>query len=83
MHLPPANSYDGLEAMFGHAHGISHVKGSESTDKGAVVSVDLAYAFGVVRKSGYRGFLSMEYDDVGDPYRGTEQLIQQTVKYLS
>jgi sugar phosphate isomerase/epimerase len=83
MHLPPANAYDGLEAMFSHAHGISHVKGSESTDKGAVVSVDLAYAFGILRKSGYRGFLSMEYDDVGDPYLGTEQLIQQTVKYLS
>jgi hydroxypyruvate isomerase len=59
------------------------VKGSESTEKGAVVSVDLAYAFGILKKSGYRGYLSMEYDDVGDPYRGTEQLIEKTLQYLA
>ena len=83
MHLPPENAYAGLDAMFSHAYGISHVKGSESTDKGAVVPVDLAYAFGILKKSGYRGYLSMEYDDVGDPYRGTEQLIEKTLQYLS
>ena len=83
MHLPPENAYAGLEGMFSHAYGISHVKGSESTDKGAVVPVDLAYAFSVLKKAGYRGYLSMEYDDVGDPYRGTEQLIEKTLQYLS
>jgi hypothetical protein len=83
MHLPPENAYAGLEEMFSRAYGISHIKGSESTDKGAVVAVDMAYTFGILTKSGYRGFLSMEYDDAGDPYRGTEQLIQQTLQYLS
>jgi sugar phosphate isomerase/epimerase len=83
MHLPPENAYAGLEAMFSHAYGICHVKGSESTDNGAVVSVDMAYAFGILKKSGYRGYLSMEYDDVGDPYRGTAQLIEQSLRFLS
>ncbi len=83
MHLPPDNAYAGLEAMFHHAYGISHIKGSESTEAGAVVQVDLAYAFGILKKSGYRGYLSMEYDDVGDPYRGTEQLIQQTLQFMA
>ena len=83
MHLPPENAYAGLAAMFSHAYGICHVKGSESTDNGAVVSVDLAYAFGILKKSGYRGYLSMEYDDVGDPYRGTAQLIEQSLRFLS
>jgi sugar phosphate isomerase/epimerase len=83
MHLPPENAYAGLEAMFNHAYGICHVKGSESTEKGAVVPVDLTYAFAIVKKSGYRGYLSMEYDDVGDPYRGTEQLIEKTLQYLA
>src|SRR5882757_6302331 len=32
MHLPPDKAYAGLEAMFSRAYGISHVKGSESTD---------------------------------------------------
>ena len=83
MHLPPENAYAGLEAMFRHAYGICHVKESESTDQGAVVSVDMAYAFGILKKSGYRGYLSMEYDDVGDPYRGTAQLIEQSLRLLT
>jgi sugar phosphate isomerase/epimerase len=83
MHLPPENAYAGLEAMFNHAYGISHVKASESTGKGAVVQVDLAHAFSLLKKSGYRGYLSMEYDDTGDPYRGTEQLIEKTLQFLA
>jgi sugar phosphate isomerase/epimerase len=82
MHLPPENAYAGLEAMFSRAYGISHVKGSESTEAGAVVSVDMAYAFRLLKKSGYRGYLSMEYDDVGDPYKGTDELIQKTLELL-
>lgn len=82
MHLPPAEAYAGLEAMFGRAYGISHVKGSESTEKGAVVRVDMEYAFALLKKSGYSGYLSMEYDDGGDPYRGTEELIAQTERLL-
>lgn len=83
MHLPPESAYSGLEAMFSHAYGISHVKGSESTEKGAVVPVDMAYSFGILKKSGYRGYLSMEYDDSGDPYRGTDELIEKTIRLLS
>jgi len=83
MHLAPERAYAGLEAMFKRAYGICHVKGSESTEKGAVVPVDLTYAFGILKKSGYRGFLSMEYDDVGDPYRGTEDLIEKTQRFLT
>jgi len=82
MHLPPDSAYEGLEAMFNRSYGISHVKASESTEKGAVVRVDMAYAFSIVRKSGYRGYLSMEYDDTGDPYQGTEQLIATTLEQL-
>ena len=83
MHLPPEQAYAGLEAMFARSYGISHVKGSESTDAGAVMSVDLAYAFAILKKSAYRGYLSMEYDDVGDPYHGTDELIAKTVSLLS
>jgi len=83
MHLPPENAYTGLEEMFQRAYGISHIKASESTDKGAVVSVDMAYSFGILKKSGYRGYLSMEYDDVGDPYAGTKQLIENTLRLLA
>lgn len=83
MHLPPDKAYDGLEAMFARAYGISHVKASESTEKGAVVQADMAYSFSLLKKSGYHGYLSMEYDDVGDPYRGTQNLIATTLQFLA
>ena len=83
MHLPPDRAYEGLEAMFSRGFGISHVKASESTEKGAEVCVDLAYAFGLLKKSAYRGYLSMEYDDMGDPYLGTDELIAKTLQLLA
>lgn len=83
MHLPPENAYAGLESMFNHAFGICHVKGSESTEKGAVVAVDMAYAFGILKKSSYHGYLSMEYDEASDPYKGTAELIERTLHFLA
>jgi len=47
------------------------------------VQVDMAYAFALLKKSGYRGYLSMEYDNSGDPYKGTEELIATSLRYLS
>jgi sugar phosphate isomerase/epimerase len=83
MHKAPEDAYAGVEAMFSQAYGICHVKQSESTEKGANVQVDLAYVFAILKKSGYRGYLSMEYDNTGDPYRETDELIAQTLKFLS
>jgi sugar phosphate isomerase/epimerase len=83
MHKAPADAYAGVEAMFQHAYGICHVKQSEATEKGANVQVDLPYVFAILKKSGYRGYLSMEYDNASDPYRGTAELIEKTLQMLS
>jgi sugar phosphate isomerase/epimerase len=83
MHKAPADAYAGVEAMFKHAYGICHVKQSEATEKGANVQVDLAYVFAILKKTGFRGYLSMEYDNTGDPYRATEELITNTLTFLS
>jgi sugar phosphate isomerase/epimerase len=83
MHKAPEDAYAGLEAMFQHSYGICHVKQSEATEKGANVDVDLAYAFSILKKSGFRGYLSMEYDNSGDPYKGTEELIAASLRYLA
>jgi hydroxypyruvate isomerase len=69
--------------MFNHAYAICHVKQSEATDKGANVHVDLAYAFAILKRTGFRGYLSMEYDNSGDPYKGTEELIAKSLQFLS
>ena len=83
MHKPPEDAYAGLEAMFNHAYGICHVKQSEATEKGANVQVDLAYVFAMLKRTGFRGYLSMEYDNSGDPYKETEELIAKSLQFLS
>ena len=79
-----AYAYKGIEAMFGHAYNISHVKETEVGDgKDKVAHVDLARTFGIAKRHGYKGYFSMEWDSPGDPYAGTAGLIEKTVKNLS
>jgi len=83
MHKAPEDAYAGVEAMFNHAYGICHVKQSEATGNGANVQVDLAYVFAILKRTGFRGYCSMEFDNTGDPYQGTEELIAKTLTLLS
>ena len=72
-----------LEAMFAHAYGICHVKDGEVDDQGKASHVDLAKAFGALKKHKYKGYCSIEYDAPGDPYKPTATLVEATVAYLS
>jgi sugar phosphate isomerase/epimerase len=77
-------AYRGIEAMFGQAYNISHVKETEvGNQKDQVAHVDLAKTFGIAKKCGYRGYFSMEWDSPGDPYTGTAGLIEKTLGNLS
>jgi sugar phosphate isomerase/epimerase len=79
-----AYAYKGIEAMFGHAYNISHVKETEVGDgKDKIAHVDLAKTFGIAKRHGYKGYFSMEWDSPGDPYAGTVGLIEKTLKYLA
>lgn len=78
----PDYAYRGIDAMFAHAYSIAHVKSSETNSKGTF-QVDMAKTFGIMKQHGYKGYCSMEWDDAGDPYRGTTGLIQTTLQYLS
>ena len=72
-----------LEAMFAHAYGICHVKDGEVDDQGKASHVDLPKAFETLKKHGYKGYCSIEYDAPGDPYKPTATLVEATVAYLS
>jgi len=76
-------AYTGIKALFEHAYGICHVKKMEQADDGKMVHVDMAKTFGILKASGYRGYCSMEFDSPGDPYKGTTELIADTLRYLS
>jgi sugar phosphate isomerase/epimerase len=77
-------AYKGIDAMFGRAYNISHVKETEVGDgKDKIAHVDLPRTFGIAKKHGYKGYFSMEWDSPGDPYAGTVGLIEKTLKNLS
>jgi len=72
-----------MDVMFAHAYGICHVKDGEVDDDGKASHVDLARTFAILKKHGYKGYCSIEYDAPGDPYKPTAELVEQTVKFLS
>jgi len=72
-----------MEAMFAHAYGICHVKDGEPDEKGNPTHVDIPKTFAVLKKYGYKGYCSIEYDAPGDPYKPTAALVEATIKYLS
>jgi len=76
------HAYKGIDAMFAHAYGICHIKAMETNDAGQVFKVDMAKTFAMLRAHGYKGYCSMEYDSPGDPYRGTQELIDTTLQFL-
>jgi sugar phosphate isomerase/epimerase len=77
------HAYQGVQAMCAHAYNICHVKALETNDQGKEFRVDMAKTFGILRAAHYKGYCSMEFDSPGDPYKGTSELIESTLKYLS
>jgi len=76
-------AYRAIDAMFAHGYGICHVKDGEVDDQGKAVHVDLARTFAVLKKHGYKGYCSIEYDAPGDPYKPTAELVEKTIEFLS
>lgn len=73
-----------LRKMFGHAFNMSHVKEYVRGQDGREYHINLADIFSIARASHYQGYFSMEYDSgSGDPYKGTQELVDKTLKYLS
>jgi sugar phosphate isomerase/epimerase len=76
-------NYRAVDAMFAHAYGICHVKDGEVDDNGKPTHVDLARTFAILKKHGYKGYCSIEYDAPGDPYKPTADLIEKTLAFLA
>lgn len=76
-------AYRAIDAMFAHAYGICHVKDDEVDEQGKATHVDLARTFAILKKHGYKGYCSIEYDSPGDPYKPTAELVEKTIGYLS
>ncbi len=76
-------NYRAVTAMFKHAYNIAHVKDGEVDGHGQFVSIDMKRTFAIAKAAGYKGYFSMEFEGRGDPYAGTQKLIEESLKYLS
>jgi len=76
-------NYRAVEAMFKHAYCISHVKEGEDGPNGKFIAVDVPRTFGIAKAAGYRGYFSMEMDRQGDPYSGTQKLIDLSLQNIT
>ncbi|HZU24674.1 MAG TPA: sugar phosphate isomerase/epimerase family protein [Bryobacteraceae bacterium] len=74
-------NYNALAALFPLAYNVSHVKDSE-VDNGKVYRTDPVKIFGIARNAGYRGYFSIEFEGEGDPYTGTQKLIDISVRAM-
>lgn len=76
-------NYDAVRAMFKHAYNIAHMKDTEVAGRGKVFTVDVEKTFQIAKLSGYRGYFSMEWEGQGEPFAGTQRLIDLSLKYLT
>lgn len=75
--------YEAVSVLAKRAWNISHVKEYEIGDNGKVLRVDLRKTFGILKASGFRGFYSMEWEGTGDPFEGTRELIEKSLRCLA
>lgn len=80
---PEDYAYRALDAMFAHAYGICHVKDGEINERGEATHVDLPRTFGILKRHGFKGYCSIEYEGTRDPFQATADLIQKTIEFLS
>ena len=76
-------NYRAVTELFKHAYSIAHAKDSEVDEHGKVYTVDMGRTFAIAKEAGYRGYFSMEFEGQGDPYTGTQKLIDESLKYLA
>lgn len=73
-----------VDAMFKYAAGMCHVKDRVTSKEGKEQNINLPTMFRIAKSNGYRGYFSMEFDTPSeDPFKGTEHLVQQSLKYIS
>lgn len=72
-----------VDGMLHYAYNMCHVKDVLVTPDGKRYNVDVPGMFALARANHYRGYFSMEFDTAaGDPFAGTEHLVQESLQYM-
>ncbi len=83
--FPEEARYHGLELLFPYAFHVCHARyetpgGAEM--QGKLVKFDFARCMKISQAAGFKGVYSAEFAGIGDPYEGTQKIIDALVKYL-
>jgi hypothetical protein len=77
--------YRGLELVFPYASTVCHARyetpaGAEMNGK--LITFDFARCMKIAQAAHFKGVYSAEFAGAGDPYEGTQKIIDELVKYL-
>jgi sugar phosphate isomerase/epimerase len=77
----PEENERALTELFKCAYNMSHVKHLVPARDGQERTVDVGKIFAIAKADSYKGYFSMETSNP-DPYAGTRELVQLSLKYL-
>jgi hypothetical protein len=80
-----AERFHGLELLFPFASVVCHARyetpgGAEMNEK--LVTFDMSRCMKISQATAFKGVYSAEFAGAGDPYAGTQKIIDEVVKYL-
>jgi sugar phosphate isomerase/epimerase len=80
-----AERFHGLELLFPYGSVVCHARyetpGGAEMD-GKLVTFDMSRCMKIARAAGFEGVYSAEFAGEGDPFAGTQKIIDEVVKYL-
>ena len=79
--FPKDTRYKDLEIISPYAL-LVHAKTYQFDDKGEEISIDIQRCLDILRKTGYNGYLSIEFEGSGDEFEGIEKSKYLLRKYL-
>ena len=80
--FPETERYHGLELMFPYAMTVCHARGIKLDENGDETAFDFKRCLEISKEAGFKGIYSAEFGGPGEPYEGTQKILDELVKYL-
>lgn len=80
--FPESERYSGLKLMFPYAVTACHARGLKFDENGDETEFDFRRCLEIAKKAGFKGVYSAEFAGPGEPYEGTQKVLDELVKYL-
>ncbi len=72
----------GLALLFPYALTVCHAKGLEFDAQGNEMKYAFPACVAIAKRAKFRGIYSIEYEGLGDPYQGVQNVLNELLRYL-